>query len=150
MIQRILSVVSGVVLGGFAVALVEGITSSLVEAPPPPTEPEALAAWFDAVPFGLKVGVVVAWVVGGLTAGVSAGFFGREHGARGAWIAAGLMTSITLLNLVAAPFVHPPWMWLGGLVLPVLLGGPAGQAVAAWRTAPQAEPPPPAPSTPPS
>lgn len=147
MLRRVLAVVSGVAFGGLVVGQVEGLSKTLSGAPPPPIDPAAIGPWMDALPIGAKLGVVLAWALGGLAAGVVAALAGREHGARAAVAAGGLMSALTFVSLSTVPFEHPAWMWIGGIVLPVALGALGGSAVMAVkaRLAPPAPPASPAP-----
>ncbi len=140
MTRSVLWLLSGIVCGGFAVSLVQGLFGVVVTVPPMPVDPELVDAWVAAIPFVALLAVVVAWGVGGFVAGGMAALGAHVHPLRWGQGGGAVMGLVTLGNLVLSPFSHPAWMWVAGPLLPVVLGHVAGSLVVAQGRAQPAPP----------
>ena len=97
---------------------------------------EQATAVFANAPLGLKLFLVLAWFVGGLVAGLVAKLIARDG--RIAWIAIGILTALTAVNIFVLPF--PVWMEIANVLAPLLGGLIGNHLVAARADAPEAQP----------
>ena len=118
-IANILKTTAGVMAGGLVTGLVEGLGMSLF---PVPAEVQQNLEDLSQVPFGAKICVVIAWVLGSFAGGCVTGLL---HGRRAQARAVGIIfLALVLTMLMTIP--HPAWMALAGLLLPLpaaFLGG---------------------------
>lgn len=114
--HRILGVVAGLVAAIATVFVCEAIGHAIF--PPPPgidlSDPAATADIFERIPFGAKLAVVIAWLLGAFAGAWVARAIGRWTPA--AWIVAALVTLGGVATLVMIP--HPLWMQVSAVVLP--------------------------------
>ncbi|MBK6767910.1 MAG: hypothetical protein IPG72_02540 [Ardenticatenales bacterium] len=121
------TVVSGLIVGGLVVAVVEGLSVFLF--PPPPgmdfSNPEAYGAFMATLPAGAFVLVGAAWMAGAVAGGAVAGWLGGARADVDGGIVGLILAAGSVMNLLN--YAHPAWMWA-----PALLTVPAAWYVARW------------------
>lgn len=137
-LRNIAAVVAGVLAGGMAVAVIEGIAGAIFPIPIPPDQKGNIVEWLktnmDKVPFEAMLLVTLAWFAGTLVATVIAGLVAGSRKLLIAFIAGDLMLIVTLINLFSLP--HPEWMWPAGIMAVVTAQGMtlvAGFVALGWR-----------------
>jgi len=114
----LMGVVAGIVVAFACVFVVEMVSHSLY--PPPAgldmTNPADQARLMEAMPGAAKAMVLAAWFFGALAgAWVANRIAGRSLAG---WIVALLVVAAGVATMVMIP--HPPAMWAGGILLPLL------------------------------
>lgn len=115
MVRSIIAVVAGVIIGVFAVMIVETVGHALFA---PPVGADA-GSGVAALPVAVKASVLCAWFVGAFAGGVVASLVARR------WAPAAWVVATTILLFAATAFSatpHPLWMMLSA-VPATLLGG---------------------------
>jgi len=123
------AVVSGLIVGGLVVAVVEGVNVLLF---PPPAgmdfgNPEALGAYTASLPSIAFAVVGAAWMLGALAGGAVAGWLGGARADVDGGIVGLLLAAGSVANLMNPGLEHPAWMWAAAL-----LTVPAGWFAARW------------------
>lgn len=130
--RSVLAVIAGVVVGGLAVGLIEGLNYVLF--PPPAglslSDPEALGRFAASLPTTAYAIVGLAFMLGALVGGAVAGWVvGRRLVVPGIIVGV-ILAGSSVLNLVDPSLPpHPTWMWA-----PALLAAPMGW-LGAWLVA---------------
>lgn len=119
MLRSIGAVVAGVIVGAFVIFIVESVGHLIF--PPPPgvdlKDAAALSAMMSVIPFGAKLGVVIAWMAGVLAGGVAALAIGRR------WAPLAIVVATTLFAMAVVTMLtipHPFWMQAAALAVTVL------------------------------
>jgi hypothetical protein len=109
MLRLILGVVVGVIVGAIVTGVVDGFGNMIF--PPPPgvdlTDPSQLGAALPQVPFGAKLGAVLAWFLGVMSGAASANLIAGRRALAGR-IASGLIFAFALWSMLGIPY--PVWM----------------------------------------
>lgn len=114
----LMGAIAGILVALLCVFVVEMIGHSLY--PPPAgldmSNPADQARVMEAMPIAAKAMVLAAWFVGALAgAWVANRIAGRSLAG---WIVAALVIAAGVATMVMIP--HPPFMWAGGILLPLL------------------------------
>lgn len=119
--RTILGMLVGVVVAIAVIMAVEAIGHRFY--PPPsgldPTDPAneaAFAAFVAALPFGGKLVVLIAWVLGTFIGALVAARLARHQ------TAAALLVALVVISGVIGMIMkvpHPTWLSIGGLLLPI-------------------------------
>lgn len=122
-VRNILATLAGIVVAMLVVMAVELIGHGVY---PPPGDldinnAEQMRAYVAALPMGAMAFVVLAWWLGALIGGLTAGTLSRGRARLCAGIVGALLMAATIANLML--FSHPLW---------VMIVGPAGIVVASW------------------
>ncbi len=120
MLRSVLAVVTGIIVGGLVIYLIEFVISPMIFPLPEGldiTDPQALAAMMTEIPFGAKVLVIVAWALGAMCGGWVAAKVTLENANPVGLIVGVFFLGSVLSNLVMIP--HPIWMTVLGLVIPI-------------------------------
>ena len=134
MLQSILAVLAGIVLGMFVITGVESIIPLVYPLPQAvdPKDLEAMRTMLAGMPTGVFVILMSGWILGALAGGLLAArlastWFHRRPMAHA--LAVGVLQSVgAVANFVMLP--HPTWVLVGGLFVFIpmaLLGGRLGQ-----------------------
>jgi hypothetical protein len=120
MIRSSLAVIAGVVLGAFAVWVIDLPSSYLHPLPPgvAPNDRDALIAHVGHAPLAAKVLVALAWTVGPMAGGWLAARIARR-----AYLVHGLIVGCIFLLMNAVTLIYVPlplWLSAACLVLPPL------------------------------
>ncbi len=116
-----LGILAGLVAAIVSVFILEAIGHMIF---PPPEgvdlkDPETLKTLMNDIPLGAKVAVLVAWFIGTIVGGITAGKV-AQSGTLPVWILAGIMLAFIAINLFIIP--HPVWMVVGAVALTGLGG----------------------------
>lgn len=131
MLRSFLAVVTGILVGGFVVFLLE-LPGHFIHPPPPGTkwnDVEAFKAHAAKAPPAAHVCIAIAWTIGPLV-----GSFLAARIARRAFLAHGIVVGLFFLmadvvNLRSIP--HPAWLMVVGIVSPLTMSW-LGSLLAAW------------------
>lgn len=108
MLRLILGVVIGVIVGAVVTGVVEGFSHTIF--PPPPgvdlTDPGQLQTVMSQVPFGAKLGVLLAWFLGVLAAASTANLIAGRRALAGR-ITSALIFAFAAWTMLSIP--HPVW-----------------------------------------
>lgn len=129
--RAVLAVIAGVISGMatmMAVSFIGDMLFPTTAVPVPGGMIEQATAAMANVQMGLRLFLVLAWFTGGLVAGLVAKLIARDG--RTAWIAIGVLTVLTAINIFVLPF--PVWMEIANILMP-LLGGLVGNHLVAAR-----------------
>lgn len=116
--KKILSVILGVICAILAISLVEIIGHQVV---PPPlglnmSDPNEVQNYLKSAPTLVFVFLLAAWATGGFVGGFVATYFSPERGNyQNAIVCGGILTLLTLINLVTLP--HPTWLYVALLMV---------------------------------
>jgi len=119
MLRTIVGTLGGLIVG---LAIIMGVeTLSHIIYPPPEgvdlKDPEQLKTLMHEIPFGAKLGVLIAWGLGIFGGGTAAVLFtGRKK------LPATFVAAVLLLGAVATLFMipHPLWMVVGTVIVTLL------------------------------
>jgi hypothetical protein len=130
-VRSFLAVIAGAVV---AFALVAAIEAAGHAAYPVPadvefSDPQALAAYVQAMPLGAWLFVLAAWVLAALGGGVAAGLIARRRLREHAAVVGALVLAATVANLLMV--AHPAWFNVAG-VAGVVLATLASARIAEW------------------
>lgn len=125
--RTFLGIAVGLVAAFLSVFAVESVGHMLF---PPPAgldmrNPADQARMIEMMPVAAKAIVVIAWFVGALIGAAIANFIARRSIA--GWIVAVLVIAAGVATMLMFP--HPIWMWLAGLLLPLIAAWVAQRAV---------------------
>ncbi len=118
MVRTIVAILLGVFAGAIIVALVEG--ASHIIWPPPEgnlQDPEFLKSIMHEIPFGAKMGVLVAWGLGVFGGGIIARFISHRH-TYAAWTVGVIILGFGMMTMIAIP--HPTWMIFNAFVFTLI------------------------------
>lgn len=118
--RTILAVLAGAVVMWLTIISLEFASHALYP-PPPGLDPKnqaQLAAIIAQAPFGAMAMLVLAWVGGAFTGGLTAALVSRQH-KRGAAIAVALLVILGVVGMIWLVPNHPVWVSALGLLLPI-------------------------------
>lgn len=117
MLRSVVAVVSGVVLGGLVIGLVEAVGHQVFPLPEgvDPADPEALARVIGELPVGALLFVPLAWALGSVAAGWLAARIASRAQVAHAVIAGSLLLVAGVVNLAMIP--HPTWLAVLGVAV---------------------------------
>lgn len=134
-IRSFLAIVAGVIVAGFVVVGIETIGQSVY--PPPPgldlKNPEVLRELLRSLPLGALGSVLLAWVIGALAGAWVAARIALQWRMGHAGVIGAVVICAAAVNMLMFP--HPPWMWMGALVLIPLATYAGGRLVTRDRSA---------------
>ncbi|MDZ4728350.1 MAG: hypothetical protein SH820_00165 [Xanthomonadales bacterium] len=117
MLRKISAVLLGVLVAFATVMLVEWLGHQVY--PPPPNldfkDPEQLRQFTSNLPLGAFLLVLLGWLLGTLSGGLTACFVAREKPLVFASIIGAIMLAATIANLAMIP--HPTWFSIAGIVV---------------------------------
>ena len=118
--RMLMGIIAGIVVAFLCIFAVEYIGHSLY--PPPAgldlSNPADQARLMAAMPATAKAFVLIAWFVGALAGAWTANrISGRSLAG---WVVALLVIAGGVATMLMIP--HPIWMWVGGILLPLLAG----------------------------
>ena len=127
MLNRILSVLAGIVVAFGLVAAIEALGHALF--PPPPdldfADPDAFAAYVASMP-GVAIAMVLcAWVIGAFCGSLVGTLLGKPRRPLAAIIVTALVVAGAVVNMTMIP--HPLWFMIAAVIAVPLAG------VAAWK-----------------
>ncbi len=132
--RSILAVIAGLVVGGLLVAGVEYMSQMIY--PPPPgldlTDTEAVREFAMGAPDSARMVILLAWFVGPFGGGWLAARLAPRLPMTHAIIVGAFFVAADLINLVTIP--SPVWMWVGGLIAPLLAAYLGGKLVSVPQT----------------
>ena len=121
-----LGAVAGIVVAFLCVFAVEMVGHGLY--PPPPgldiNNPADQARLMEAMPVAAKAMVLAAWFLGALAGAWVANRIAQRSVA--GWLVALLVVAAGIATMVLLP--HPGWLWVGGILLPLLAAWIADRA----------------------
>jgi hypothetical protein len=134
-VRLVISVICGALVAFALVAGIEAIGARMFPAPPGVdlTQPSALESHMSALPPGLLLFVVAAWVVATFVGALVASAIAQRRVVLVAAIVGILVLAATVANFVMIP--HPPWMVVAG-VAGILIAALAAGKVMTRRRAP--------------
>jgi hypothetical protein len=138
MVRTVGGVIAGIlagILGIVAISYVGGILFPIVIDSRIEGAIEQANAALANAPLGATLFIALSWFVGGLVGGVVAKRIAGTGTA--CWTAVGLLTLLTVSNILLAPF--PGWMQVASVVAPLLGGLIANHLVAARDHSVEAE-----------
>lgn len=118
--RTLLAVIAGAVVMWLTIFALEFIGHALFP-PPPGLDPRSqadLASIMAQAPAGAMVMLVVAWIAGAFTGGLTAARLSHRH-KRGAAIAVALLVMAGVAGMIYLVPDHPVWVSALGLLLPV-------------------------------
>lgn len=118
--RTLLAVIAGAVVMWLTIFALEFIGHALFP-PPPGLDPRSqadLASIMAQAPAGAMVMLVVAWIAGAFTGGLTAARLSHRH-KRGAAIAVALLVMAGVGGMIYLVPDHPVWVSALGLLLPV-------------------------------
>ncbi len=135
MLRSILAVVSGILVGGFVVFLLE-LPGHFIHPPPPGmnwNDIEAFKEHAAKAPLAAHICIAIAWTIGPLVGSFLAAFVAGRMGRR-AFLAHGIVVGLFFLmadviNLRSIP--HPTWLVVVGIISPLAMSW-LGSLLAAW------------------
>lgn len=118
--RTILAIFAGAVVMWLTIFALEFIGHALFPPPPGlnPQDQADLAAIMAQAPVGAMAMLVVAWVAGAFTGGLTAAKVSRQH-KRGAAIAVALLVMAGVAGMIWLIPDHPLWVSALGLLLPI-------------------------------
>ena len=118
--RTILAVIAGAVVMWLTIFALEFIGHALFP-PPPGLDPRSqadLAAIMAQAPTGAMAMLVVAWIAGAFTGGLTAARLSHRH-KRGAALAVALLVMAGVAGMIYLVPNHPVWVSALGLLLPI-------------------------------
>ena len=117
MLRKISAVLLGVVVAFLTVMVVEWVSHQLY--PPPPgldfKDPEQVRLFMASLPLGAFLAVLLGWLLGTITGGLTACYVAREKPVVFASIIGTVMLAATVTNLALIP--HPTWFSIAGIIV---------------------------------
>jgi len=132
--RTILGAVVGLVVAVATIMLVE-LAGHAVYPPPAGLDPrvtEDMVRIMATLPFGAKLFVVAAWLIGAFDGGFVAALIARKGHSRAAAVVPALMVMAGVVAMMVEMPAHPTWMAAVGLLLPIPVAL-AGAALATRR-----------------
>jgi len=118
--RTLLAVIAGVVVMWLTIFALEFVGHAMYP-PPPGLDPQSqadLAAIMARAPAGAMAMLVVAWIAGAFTGGLTAAKLSHRH-KRGAAIAVALLVMAGVCGMIYLIPDHPVWVSALGLILPI-------------------------------
>ncbi|HET6565021.1 MAG TPA: hypothetical protein VFG52_06365 [Xanthomonadales bacterium] len=116
MLRKISAVLLGLVVAFVTVMVVEWVSHQVY--PPPPgldfKDPEQVRLFVASLPLGAFLAILLGWLLGTITGGLTACYVAREKPVVFASIIGTVMLAATVTNLALIP--HPTWFSIAGII----------------------------------
>ena len=118
--RTILAVLAGVVVMWLTVFATEFVGHALFPPPPglDPKDPAQLQQLIAQMPVGAMAMLVVAWVAGAFTGGLTAAKLSRQH-KHAAAVTVAVLVMLGVCGMIYLVPDHPTWVVALGLILPI-------------------------------
>ena len=121
-LRNTLAAMAGALTGMMLILAIQKFALSLYPLPAglDPKDAAAMKAYFQTLPLGAFLMVLLSYFVGVLAGAHVAGRFSSDGGSRQAVMVTGLFVFASLLNLLGLP--HPVWFWFANFAVVIVAG----------------------------